>query len=133
MPCLTPWEPDFAVGHALIDTQHAALLARCNALADHCNDGAADDAAFDAAFEQLKALARAHFEAEAALLAAGGDTDLEDHRDELAEFEYLAGEIATTANFDRLERQRFVALWCLGHVRGSARRFRALKGREARR
>lgn len=128
MPCPTPWDADFAVGHALIDAQHAALLAQCHALAEHCSGGAARDADFDAAFQHLKALAREHFEAEAALLAARGDTDLEGHRDELAEFEYVAGEIATTANFDRLELQRFAALWCLGHVRGSGQRFRGLQG-----
>lgn len=110
------------------DAQHAALLAQCNALANRYCGGAADDAAFDAAFDQLKVLAREHFEAEAALLAAGGDPDLEGHRDELDEFEYVVSEIATTANFDRLELQRFAALWCLGHVRGSGQRVREQRG-----
>lgn len=124
MPCRTPWDPGLAIGHALIDRQHQALLAQCEALAAHC--GNADAAAFDADFEHLKTLAREHFAAEAALLAERGDTDTEDHALECEEFEYLADEIATTANFDRLELQRFAALWCLGHVRASAQRLRAL-------
>lgn len=131
MPCLAPWDPDFAVGQPLIDAQHEALLAQCKRLADHCGGGPgpADDPAFDDAFAQLKALAREHVEAEAALLAACGDADPEGLRIECDEFEYLAGEIATTAHFDRLELQRFLALWCLGHVRSSAQRFRALQAR----
>jgi hypothetical protein len=60
-----------------------------------------------------------------AVLVERGDTDTEDMALECDEFEYLADEIATTANFDRLELQRFAALWCLGHVRGSAQRCRA--------
>lgn len=127
MPCRTPWDPDFDAGHALIDAQHRALLAQCERLADHCGGaGPADDAAFDAGFEQLKRLAREHFEAEAALLEAQGDPDAEGHRIECEEFGYLADEIATTAHFDRLELQRFVAFWCLGHVRSSAQRCREL-------
>ena len=128
MPCLAPWDPGFVVGHPLIDAQHGALLAQCDRLAELCGGGpgAADDAAFDAAFERLKSLAREHFDAEAALLAARGDADAEGHSLEGDEFEYLAGEIATTANFDRPELQRFLALWCLGHVRSSAQRYRDL-------
>ena len=67
-----------------------------------------------------------NFETEAALLARCGCADLEDHRIECDEFEYLAGEIATTENFDRLELQRFLALWCLGHIKGSAGQLRAV-------
>lgn len=124
MPCLTPWDPGFAVGHPLIDDQHRALLAQCETLAGLCGHNA-DPAAFDAAFSRLKALTREHFAAEVAVLVERGDTDTEDMALECDEFEYLADEIATTANFDRLELQRFAALWCLGHVRGSAQRCRA--------
>jgi hemerythrin len=91
-------------------------------LADHCGGAGGEQAArsFDHAFEHLKLLARQHFETEASLLAACAYPDLEDHRIDCDEFEYLADEIATTANFDRLELQRFIALWCVGHIVGSA-------------
>jgi hemerythrin-like metal-binding protein len=116
-PARVPWDPAYDVGHPLIDTQHRALIDQCNRLADLC---LADEAAFDAAFATLKADAQAHFEAESALLASHAWADLEDHRIECDEFGYLANEIATTAHFDRLELQRFVALWWVGHVAGSA-------------
>ena len=121
MPNRVPWEPDFAVGHALVDAQHRGLLAQCNLLADLCLAGDGEDSrrGFDQAFEQLKVLARQHCETESSLLARGDFPDLEDHRIEFEEFEYLAGEIATTGNFDRLELQRFLAVWCLGHIRGT--------------
>ena len=45
---------------------------------------------------------------------------------ECEEFDYLVDEIVTTENFDRLELQRFLALWCLGHIAGSAGDLRAL-------
>lgn len=123
----TAWEPGYATGESTLDAQHAALLAQCNALAGRCAGAdAAEAAAFDAAFERLEALAREHVAAEAERLAAAGDADAAELRDECDEFEYLAAEIATTENFDRLELQRFVALWCLGHVRDSAERYRAL-------
>lgn len=116
----TPWEPAYACGHETIDRQHQALLAQCDRLADACEDAAT----FDSAFAQLKALAQAHFEAEAAALAA----EAEDLQDEQDEFGYLLEEVATTAHFDRAEVQRFVALWWLGHVRGMAERQRASQG-----
>ena len=37
----------------------------------------------------------------------------------------LAADIATTENFDRLELQRFVTLWWVGHIAGSAAGLRA--------
>lgn len=131
MPNRAQWEPDHAVGHELIDAQHRGLLAHCNLLADLCEtgEGATQVQAFDHAFEQLKTLARAHFETEAAELERFGYDGLEDHRFECDEFEYLADEIATTENFDRIELQRFVTLWFVGHVAGTAGRIReALAG-----
>lgn len=122
-PTRVAWSPAFETGHADIDAQHQELLAQCNRLADLAGEGA--QAPFDEAFAGLKALVRAHFEAEAALLAGAGDAVLEDHGAEGEEFEVLAGEIATTENFDRLELQRFVAVWCLGHVTASARQLSA--------
>lgn len=140
MPLTTPWEADYAVGDALIDAQHEALLRLTHVLAERCpaEEGAAvegcatDDPAdpgdplFDQAFEQLKAQAREHFETEASRLAPLGDEALEDHRFECDEFEYLVEQIATTEHFSRVEIQRFVALWCIGHVRGAAEQHRAL-------
>jgi hemerythrin len=129
-PSRVTWEPDFAVGHALIDAQHQRLLAQCNLLADLCpgDDGQDAGPRFDQAFDSLKTLALEHFETEASVLAASGHAGIEDHRADCEEFEYLADEIATTENFDRPELQRFLALWCLGHVTASARQLRAALG-----
>jgi hemerythrin len=126
-PQRAPWEAGFAVGHALIDAQHQHLLAGCNELAELCaaEKGEEGERAFDQAFERLKTLARDHFVAESAVLAQHGHADLEDHRIECDEFEYLAGEIATAENFDRRELQRFVTLWCVGHIVGSAEPLRS--------
>ncbi|EHR69551.1 hemerythrin [Burkholderiales bacterium JOSHI_001] len=126
MPNRAAWEPDHQVGHTTIDTQHQGLLDQCNVLADLCaaDDGAHWHPSFDAAFERLKALAREHFETEATLLA-GDAQRLEDHRSECEEFDYLVGEIVTADNFSRLELQRFLTLWCVGHVAGSAPGWRA--------
>lgn len=125
-PIRAPWEPGFATTHGLLDAQHQALLAECGRMAELCTSATGEEgrAQFDQAFARLKALVKAHFEAEAAALAACGCTELDDHRDEHEEFEYLADEIATMENFDRLELQRFLALWCIGHVTGSSRQLR---------
>lgn len=126
-PTRLPWEAGFDVGHETIDAQHRALLRQCERLADHwlCNDGEDGAPGFDETLEGLKALVREHLETEAALRQALGDPDAEDQRTEHEEFDYLVAEIVTTENFDRLELQRFVALWCLGHVTGSAAQLRA--------
>lgn len=128
MPMRAPWEPDFAVGHDVIDAQHRGLLAQCDQLAEHClsSADASRDARFDQAFEQLKALARQHFETEADLLARSSALDLEDLQVECAEFDELLAEIVTTDNFDRLELQRFLTLWWMGHIQGWVQRQRAL-------
>ena len=119
MPTRVPWEPNFSVGHEAIDSQHRAMLDQCNRLADLCAGGEGADRQFAQAFEQLRALAREHFETEAALLAERDHPDLDDHAAECEEFDYLVDEIVTTDHFDRLELQRFLALWCLGHISGS--------------
>ena len=128
MPYRAPWTPDLQVGHELIDAQHQGLLAQCHRLADLCEaaPGEESNREFDLAFEQLKRLVHEHFEAEAALLASAGVDDLEDHRTECDEFDYLATEVATTDKFDRVELQRFLALWCLGHISGSVEMLREL-------
>jgi hemerythrin-like metal-binding protein len=117
------WEVDFSTGHELIDAQHQGLLTQCNLLADLCESADADEAAraFDLAYEQLKSLAREHFQAEAALLASSGYPELEDHQFECDEFDYLAAEIVTAENFSRVELQRFLTLWCVGHMSEAAR------------
>lgn len=122
MPIRVEWSPAYRTGDEAIDTQHQGLLAHSNALADLCAAPADDTGAerFDAAYQQFKVLARAHFDAELAQMARNNDPELDDHRAECEEFEYLAGDIATAENFDRLELQRFIALWCLGHVRAAA-------------
>jgi hemerythrin-like metal-binding protein len=121
------WDPGFETGHDVVDAQHRDLLAQCERLAALCGggDGGAGGRPFDDAFERLKASVREHLQTEAALLAALGDPDADALRDEHDEFDDLATEILTTANFDRLELQRFVAVWCLGHVTASAAHLRA--------
>jgi hemerythrin len=113
------WEPHHSVGNAVLDAQHQALLARCNALAD-CLE-AADAPRFDEVFRELMLLAREHFAAEEALLAQCGYPEIEDYRGECEEFDYLAAEIATPEHFDRSELQAFLALWWAGHILGAAR------------
>lgn len=128
MPIRVPWDADFDVGHELIDAQHRDLLTQCHRLAEHCvaGEGEASARQFDQSFDRLKALAREHFATEASLLASRGWPGLEDHRIECDEFEYLADEIVTIENFDRLELQRFLTLWWVGHIRGTARPLREL-------
>ncbi len=113
MPQYVDWDPAFSTGHDALDAQHEALIALCNRLGELC---AAQAAEFDQALAQLKSLAKLHFEAEAPLMG----TDAEQYLDECDEFDFLMNEIATTENFDRVELQRFVALWWLGHVRSTA-------------
>jgi hemerythrin len=126
-PTRVLWGPSFSVGHALMDEQHRQILAQCNALADLCaadgGNGPAD-AEFTQTFERLMAAAREHFATEEALLVAGAYPELDDYRCEIEEYEYLAAEIATTENFDRIELQRFLALWWIGHLTSAARQQR---------
>ncbi len=117
------WNPRHSVGEATLDTQHQEILARCNALGDCLAEPDTNpeaDRRFDQAFEELMALARTHFTAEEALLAARGYAELDALRNEVEEFDYLADEIVTTANFDRQELQTFLCLWWAGHVAGTA-------------
>lgn len=128
------WNPRHVVGNETLDAQHRELLARCNALGDCLAAGGPDtdpeaDRRFDQAFKELMELARAHFAAEEALLEAGGFAGLDALRNEVEEFDFLAAEIVTPANFDRQELQTFLSLWWVGHVAGTAKEHRAcLKG-----
>jgi len=127
MPNRVEWDPRYSVGNDALDEQHREILARCNALAD-CLDGGSgeeSDRQFDEVFAGLMASARAHFAAEEALLTRCGFPDLDDHRSEQEEYEFLAAEIVTTENFDRSELQTFLALWWAGHVMGCARDHRS--------
>ena len=120
MPLRTPWEASYDTGDALIDASHRALLEQCEALADLCERGAEPDTSlaqrFDEVFAGLIALVRDHFDAESAWVAGFGDDALEAHRAEREQFDEFFAEVATTEHFDRLELQRFIALWCVGHV-----------------
>lgn len=127
MPNRVQWDPCFSVGNETIDAQHQDFLAQCNALAD-CLDAGGDAKVgeFDRCFAALMASARTHFATEEALLAARGYPDLDAHRSEREEYEFLAAEIVTTENFDRNELQTFLALWWVGHIMGAARSYRPL-------
>lgn len=130
-PMHVAWEPEFEIGHALIDAQHQGLLAQCDALAALClaADEAQAGARFDQAVEHFKDLVHQHFDSEAAVLREQGCSDLSDQDDEAADFEALVSDVATTRHFDRVELQRFLAVWSLGHVAGSVAVMRSVGGR----
>jgi hemerythrin-like metal-binding protein len=123
MPNRVKWDLRFGVGNASLDVQHKHFIDQCNALAD-CLD-TEDEAGFDRIFAELMAAARTHFATEETLLADHGCSELDDHRSEQEEYEFLAAEIVTTDNFDRNELQTFLALWWVGHILGAARNHRA--------
>lgn len=126
MPNRVQWDPSFDVGNDILDNQHRNILAQCNAMADHVVDTSPEsDLTFQERFKELAALAREHFASEAELLARRACTTLDEHKNENDEFEYLAADVATTENFDKLELQRFLALWWIGHIMESGKRYRA--------
>ena len=126
MPNRMQWDPSYSVGDQALDDQHRNILARCDALADCVADtGAEGDREFQHIFDELMALAREHFATEEAHLAARGHPLLDELKHEGEEYEYLAAEIVTTENFDRLELQRFLSLWWIGHIVEAANRHRA--------
>ncbi len=123
-PNRVEWGLHFAVGHEILDQQHQQILAQCNVLADLCAaDGgnSSADLEFTQAFERAMTLAREHFVAEEALLVARAYPEIEDYRFETEEYAYLAAEIATTENFDKIELQRFLSLWWVGHILDAAK------------
>ncbi|MDK9703007.1 MAG: hemerythrin domain-containing protein [Sulfuritalea sp.] len=126
MPNRVQWNPGYDAGNEILDNQHRAILAQCNALADCAvGTGPEDDRKFRELFDQLMVQAREHFSAEKEVLSRGACATLEEHHDERDEFEYLAADIITTENFDKLELQRFLALWWVGHIIDSGKRYRA--------
>lgn len=135
MPKHVPWDAAFSVGNELIDQQHQQLLAHCNALADCIptmpNAPSAlvelGERQFDQIFNALLADARTHFADEAKLLAQMDKPALdalEAQQDAQDEFEYLVADIVTAENFSKTEIQRFLALWCVGHLLDSGKRLR---------
>jgi hemerythrin-like metal-binding protein len=123
-PSRVQWGLHLAVGHEVIDEQHRQLLTQCNVLADLCAaDGgnSSADPEFVEAFRRLMTMAQEHFADEEALLVARAYPELEDYRSEIGEYEYLATEIATIENFDKIELQRFLALWWVGHTLDAAK------------
>ena len=134
MPPRPQGDPAWTGGHDATDGEHRALLAQCNRLADLCAAGPDAQADFDRAFDELVALARRHFAAEAALLARLAPADGPDADDPGmagAEFEELLESFVAPGHFDRLELQRFIALWWLGHVAETAPQLRTLLARDA--
>ena len=126
MPNRVQWNPRYSVGNETLDNQHRNILAQCNALADCVGDaGQEGDRKFHELFDELMARAREHFTSEEDLLVRCAYPMLEEHRNERDEFEYLAADIITTENFDKLELQRFLALWWVGHIIGSGKSYRA--------
>lgn len=130
-PNRVQWGPFLSVGDATTDEQHRQILAQCNRLADLCAvDGgnSTADPEFMESYDRLMTLAREHFAAEEARLVAGAHPDLEDYRHACEEYDYLTVEIATAENFDKIELQRFVALWWIGHILGDVKRTRGAAG-----
>lgn len=126
MPNRVQWNPGYEAGNEILDGQHQNILAQCNALADHAADtGPESDLKFQEVFKELAILAREHFCNEENLLARRACPSLHEHRNERDEFDYLVADIATTENFDKLEVQRFLVLWWVGHIMDSGKRYRA--------
>lgn len=135
MPKHVPWDAAFSVGNELIDQQHQQLLAHCNALADCIptlpNAPSAlvelGERQFREIFNTLVSDVRAHFADEAKLLTQMthlAPDALEAQQDAQDEFDYLAADIVTAENFSTTEIQRFLALWCVGHLLDSGKRLR---------
>ena len=126
MPNRVQWNPGYSTGNETLDRQHRAILAQCNTLADCLADAGADsEQKFHNTFQALMAQAGEHFSSEETLLTQCGYPLLEEHRDEHDEFDYLAADIITTENFEKVELQRFLALWWVGHIVGSGKKYRA--------
>ena len=126
MPNRVQWNPGYSTGNDILDSQHRAILAQCNTLADCIADAGADsEQKFHNTFQALMAQAGEHFSSEETLLTQCGYPLLEEHRDEHDEFDYLAADIITPENFEKAELQRFLALWWVGHIVGSGKKYRA--------
>ena len=103
MPNRVQWNPGYSTGNDILDSQHRAILAQCNTLADCLADAGADsEQKFHNTFQALMAQAGEHFSSEETLLTQCGYPLLEEHRDEHDEFDYLAADIITTENFEKV-------------------------------
>ena len=126
MPNRVQWDAAYSMGHDTLDGQHRAILAQCNALADCITDAGPDsELKFQDTLVALLDQAREHFATEAALLTQCAYPTLDAHHNERDEFDYLANDIITTENFEKIELQRFLALWWVGHIVGSGKQYRA--------
>lgn len=126
MPNQVQWNPRYSVGNEILDDQHQEILVQCNALADHVVDvGPESDLKFHTIFNELTTRAREHFLSEEDLLTRCACSTLDEYRNECDEFEYLVAEIVTTNNFDKLELQKFLIFWWVGHILDSGERYRA--------
>ncbi len=112
-----PWDPAYAVGHDTLDTQHQQLLAACGSLVQAEEP---EHAGFNARLQALLALADQHFVAEHALLDACAFPDLDELRAERQEFAELVADLVAPEHFNPQELQRFLGLWWVGHIVGSA-------------
>ena len=125
MPNRVQWRAEYSCGNIILDAQHQNMLIQCNRLADCIAHPSADgELAFDTAFKQLMAQAAEHFSTEEALLAQCNYPKPDEHHNERDEFAYLSNDIVTTENFERIELQRFLSLWWIGHIIGSGKKYR---------
>lgn len=126
MPNRVHWVPDYSIGNETLDSQHSNILTQCIALANCIADaGQASDRKFHSILNELVAQGGEHFSTEETLLTQCAYPMLEEHQNERDEFDYLAKEIITTENFERIELQRFLTLWWVGHIVGSGKKYRA--------
>lgn len=126
MPNRVQWDAAYSTGHDTLDSQHRAILAQCNALADCITEAGPDsELNFQDTLVALMTQVREHFATETALLTQWAYPMLDEHHNEHDEFDYLANDIITTENFEKIELQRFLALWWVGHIVGSGKQYRA--------
>jgi hemerythrin-like metal-binding protein len=111
------------VGNEVLDNQHKTILDQCNA-----HQGQDSEPQFRAIFNELLMSVREHFSTEEALLSSAAYPELDGHWEALEEFEDLAANVITTDNFEIPEIQRFVALWWVGHLIDSAKKYRPFLG-----
>jgi hemerythrin-like metal-binding protein len=113
------------VGNEVLDNQHRTILDQCNALSNcTAHQGQDSEHQFRAIFSELLMSVRQHFSTEEALLSSAAYPELDGHLETLDEFEDLAANVITTDNFEIPEIQRFVALWWVGHLIDSAKKYR---------
>jgi hemerythrin-like metal-binding protein len=118
------WQPRYSVGNEVLDQQHQHILAQCQALADCLgNSSPASAQDFHNIFSALMARVQEHFSTEEALLARCGYPAMDEYLNEREEFKYLASDIITTEHFEKIELQRFLTLWWIGHIVDCGKQF----------